>query len=149
MKIRSSLLLALLATAGIALSASAQAGVDVDVRVNGVSVEIGQPPPTIRLESEPILRPGYVWAPGFWRWDGHHHVWVGGTWMPARAGHAWVPERWEPDGHHWRFTPGHWQPVAYARPGDRRDAHQDYRRDHDRYDHYDHRDSDERHDHWH
>ena len=52
--------------------------------------------------------PGYVWAPGYWRWEGRRHVWVGGHWMGARPGYYWVPPRWDPrDGRH-HFEPGRW-----------------------------------------
>ena len=73
-----------------------------------VNIEIGTPPPSERVEIVPPPRPGYVWAPGYWRWDGREHVWVAGRWIEERSGYVWVPERWEPKGHRYHFVPGHW-----------------------------------------
>lgn len=49
-------------------------------------------------------RPGYVWARGYWRWDGRHYVAVRGHWESARAGYRYVHPHWEQrrDGWHWR-----------------------------------------------
>ena len=53
-----------------------------------VDLDINVAPPAPRYE-QVVVRPGYVWAPGYWRWDGHgHHVWVGGYYMHERAGMA-------------------------------------------------------------
>ena len=41
-----------------------------------VEVQIAPPPP--RVEVVPAPRVGYVWAPGYWRWNGHRHVWING-----------------------------------------------------------------------
>jgi hypothetical protein len=73
-----------------------------------VGVQIGQPPPP-RYEIVPPSRAGYVWAPGYWRWNGRRHVWVGGSWMRARPGYRYVPPRWErgPRGD-WRMRPYRW-----------------------------------------
>jgi len=69
-------------------------------------------PPVPQVEEVPPLRPGFVWAPGYWNWDGDQHVWVGGHWMDARPGYYWSPERWEhhveEEGSHWHFAPGRW-----------------------------------------
>jgi hypothetical protein len=77
------------------------------------SLGIDVAPPPARVEVVPAPRAGFVWAPGYWRWDGGNHVWVGGHWMAARAGYYWAPERWEQHaeerGHHWHFAPGHWE----------------------------------------
>src|SRR6185437_16541313 len=41
-----------------------------------IYVRIGPPPP--RTEVVPVLRPGYVWVPGYWNWNGRRYVWVRG-----------------------------------------------------------------------
>jgi WXXGXW repeat (2 copies) len=70
----------------------------------------GVAPPPPRFERVPPVRAGYVWAPGYWRWDGYarRHVWVGGYWVPARRGYFYRPARWEPYGRGYRFHPGYW-----------------------------------------
>ena len=74
-------------------------------------IEIGPPP--VPLEVVPAPRGGFVWAPGYWSWDGGRHVWIEGRWIPERRGYYWVPERWENHwearGAHWHFAPGRWE----------------------------------------
>jgi hypothetical protein len=73
-----------------------------------VGIEIQVAPPAPRVLVVPPPRPGFVWAPGYWRWDGYHHVWMEGRWLPERRGFHWVPEAWVPHHGHYRFVPGHW-----------------------------------------
>jgi len=99
MKVRKALIGAMLFfAAGVAGSAQA-AHYDVDITVA---------PPPDRVEHMPPPRQGYVWAPGYWRWDHGHHVWVGGHWMRDRPGHQWVNNRWVHEGDRWRLEAGHW-----------------------------------------
>lgn len=74
------------------------------------SAQVIVAPPAPRFERVPPVRVGYVWAPGYWRWDGYarRHVWVGGYWLPARRGYIYRPARWEPYGRGYRFHPGYW-----------------------------------------
>jgi hypothetical protein len=81
-------------------------------RVNlNFGIEIAPPAPQVEVMPEP--RPGYVWAPGYWVWEGGRHAWVPGRWMGERRGCFWVPERWVeyrgPRGPHWHFEPGFWE----------------------------------------
>ena len=75
-----------------------------------VGVSIGVPPPPVRYERVPGPRRGYVWAPGYWRWNAHahRHVWVGGNWVHARPGYRYHPARWVHHGRDWRYHPGRW-----------------------------------------
>ena len=86
----------------------------------GVSVQVGPPP--LRYEVVPTARRGYVWAPGYWNWRGHRHVWVGGCWVRERRGYIYYPQRWEQRGDGWYQNRGRWD-----RDGDgianRRDRH--------------------------
>jgi len=93
----------------IALGASATPS---SAQVNfGFGIEIAPPP--ARVEEVPPSRPGFVWAPGYWDWDGTRYVWAAGRWMPVRPGYYWVPDHWEHHveerGAHWHFTPGRWE----------------------------------------
>jgi hypothetical protein len=70
---------------------------------------VNVPPPPPRRERIPRARRGYVWTPGYWRWDGRRYVWVPGQWVQARRGYHWAAPRWEErDGRH-RFRGGRWE----------------------------------------
>lgn len=71
-----------------------------------LDVNIAPPPPTV--EVVPAVRVGYVWAPGYWYWNGHRYVWVHGRWLRERHGRHWVAERWEDRDGRWHFYAGHW-----------------------------------------
>lgn len=75
-----------------------------------VGISIGVAPPPVRFERVPPPRRGYVWAPGYWRWNGHahRHAWVGGSWVHARPGYRYRHARWVRQGRNWRFAPGYW-----------------------------------------
>ena len=77
-----------------------------------VNISIGTPPPAPIYEVVPAPRAGYVWAPGFWRWGGGHHVWAKGHWMAERRGYSWVPDRWEHTNGSWHHAEGHWNRMA-------------------------------------
>ena len=73
----------------------------------GVVIHVAPPAPY--FEPLPPPRRGYVWAPGYWQWEGERHVWVPGRHMERRSGHYWVADSWhERDGRH-HFTPGRWE----------------------------------------
>jgi len=102
------IILAVLLAAGassvlIAPAAQAQVRGSVDVR-------IGTPPPPPRYERRPPPRSHYVWAPGYWAWNGHRHVWVGGHWERERRGyHRYAQPGWHQDRDGWRFDRGGWR----------------------------------------
>jgi hypothetical protein len=70
------------------------------------SLHVGPPPP--RVEVVPAPRSGYVWAPGYWNWNGHKHVWVKGHYMRGHHNAHWVPDRWDHHDGRWRLEHGHW-----------------------------------------
>jgi hypothetical protein len=74
-----------------------------------VVVRIAPPPPVVerRLVAP---GPGYIWTPGYHRWDGRAYVWVPGQWMlPPRRHARWVPAHWVHRHHEWYFVEGHWR----------------------------------------
>jgi hypothetical protein len=75
----------------------------------GIGVDIQIAPPAPRVVEVPPPRPGFVYAPGYWRWDGHQHVWVDGHFMKEHRGHHWVAEHWDNRGGRYHFEPGHWE----------------------------------------
>lgn len=74
-----------------------------------VAVSVGVPPPPPRHERV-VVRAGYVWAPGYWRWETRRHAyaWRAGYWMRARPGMRWVAPRYIPRGPRWQFRAGYW-----------------------------------------
>jgi len=97
-----------------ALAVVAGAGslvVTAQAQAQEVFVERAPPPP--RYEAVPVLPPERAerehWQPGYWRWNGHEHVWVEGRYVERpRRGAVWVPGRWEQRPRGWVFIEGHW-----------------------------------------
>ena len=106
--IKNSLLTALAAAAISVPALIAPAMVTPAAAQVDLNVSIGVPPPAPIREAVPAPRAGYVWAPGFWRWDGGRHVWAAGHWMEERRGYHWVPDRWAHNGATWHHEVGHW-----------------------------------------
>ena len=100
MTLRNRILVAALAFGAIAVPVASDARVYVDI-------DVAPPPP--RVEVVPAARVGYVWAPGYWNWNGHHHVWVGGRWMGERHGYHYAPHEWVQRNGHWHFNEGGWR----------------------------------------
>ena len=100
MSMRNLLLCAMITLGPVALPAAAQVS---------VNIEIGVPPPPLRYEVVPAPRPGYIWAPGYWQWEGQRHVWASGRWVAAQPGSYWVADSWEPRNGRHHFKPGHWE----------------------------------------
>jgi hypothetical protein len=76
---------------------------------SAVDIDINIAPPAPRVVEVPPRRPGFVWAPGYYRWDGHRHVWVDGRFIRERRGSHWVPEHWDERHGRYHFIPGHWE----------------------------------------
>jgi hypothetical protein len=77
-----------------------------------ITVRIGPPPrrPVEVVPVRPIGQRGWVWVPGFHRWDGRAYVWVPGHYAePPRPRARWAEGRWvrRPGG--WVFIEGHWR----------------------------------------
>jgi hypothetical protein len=94
--------LVVLAGTGVVLSAT---------QAQEVYIERAPPPP--REEVIPVLprerAERDVWQPGYWRWNGHEHVWVAGHYVERpRRGAAWVPGHWDHRPRGWVYVEGHW-----------------------------------------
>ena len=87
-----------------------------------INVNINIAPPAPRYEVVPTVRQGYVWAPGYWAWQGQDYRWVRGRQIAQRPGQRWVADHWE-EGN--RYRAGYWEPES-RRGRDREDD-----RDHD------------------
>ena len=74
-----------------------------------IYVRIGPPPIVVE---RPTLAPrmGYVWQPGYHRWDGRAYVWNGGTWASPPYRHArWIPGHWAESRRGFYWVEGHWR----------------------------------------
>jgi len=98
-RFREMLIVSGLAAAALAAPGVAQARVDF-------SVNVGPPAPI--YEPVPAPRPGWAWAPGYWDWNGHRHVWHRGHWVHERYGYRWAPHHWAHRGDHWVLERGRW-----------------------------------------
>ena len=98
-------------TALVACTVSACATTSsVPARRTAVSrTEIVVRPPEPRVVLVPAPRSGYVWAPGYWRWNSRDYDWIDGRWMRERRGERWVAAHWEERGGRWYFEQGHWE----------------------------------------
>ena len=74
-----------------------------------VVVRIGPPAPVVERRIPPPGA-GYVWTPGYHRWDGRAYVWTPGAWVLApRPGARWVAHRWVRRNGGWVLVEGHWR----------------------------------------
>jgi WXXGXW repeat (2 copies) len=96
-------------TAMLALTLGAFAGVHPTTARAGVAVDIDIAPPAPRVIVAPPPRVGFVWAPGYWFWNGHAHVWHDGYWVHERPGYHWVADSWVARGPHYHYQRGHWE----------------------------------------
>jgi hypothetical protein len=94
------------ATAPVSTEAAAAPGVEKDARAFAYWAPHG--PPALRVEERGPARPGHFWAPGYYRWNGHEHIWANGGWYPERAGYTYNSPRWEQRGARWGYRAGYW-----------------------------------------
>ena len=96
-------------TAAVLLTASVIASTACVGASGRVYIRSGPPP----LRAEAVLvspGPGYVWVPGYYRYEGGGYVWLPGRYERApRARARWVPAHWERDRRGWYFVDGHWR----------------------------------------
>jgi hypothetical protein len=89
---------------GASLFATACAGAS-----GGVYVRTGPPP----LRREVIVTSpgqGYVWVPGYYRYDRSSYVWVAGRYeRPPRGRARWVQGHWQNSRRGWYYVEGHWR----------------------------------------
>ncbi|WP_413456766.1 YXWGXW repeat-containing protein [Herbaspirillum huttiense] len=107
----------------LALGASAAVLPDAQAQVS-VNINIGAPPPP-RAEPLPPPRHGYVWAPGFWDWDGYRHIWREGHWVRARPGYVYAQPVWRQGPRGWELDRGGWRGGPPPGHGPRHDDFDD------------------------
>jgi hypothetical protein len=101
-------------SAVIAISTAAFAPSSASAQIN-VNIVVPIAPPPVLVEAAPPPRVGYIWAPGYWRWDGGRYVWAEGRWERARDGHQYNPPAWRKDGDKWRFHEGGWKQAKHSK----------------------------------
>src|SRR6266478_6911659 len=76
-----------------------------------VNIEVEIAPPVVIYEAPPPPRVGYIWAPGYWDWDGghHQHVWRKGQYVRNHRGERYVPHEWVEHDGRYRLSEGHWE----------------------------------------
>ena len=88
-------------------------GVRVKTNRNRVVVNRPNRPKVVRTRPN-YNRPGYYWAPGFWKWNSFFGIysWHKARWIKVKPNHYWVPGFWEasPGGFYW--IEGYWE-VSY------------------------------------
>ncbi|CAN5346593.1 hypothetical protein BH11PSE11_BH11PSE11_33140 [soil metagenome] len=78
-----------------------------------VRYSVGDAPPPSRVEAIPPALAGYVWAPGYWNWNGSRHVWTAGHWERARSGQLYEPAAWRQEGKQWKLKKGEWKRARH------------------------------------
>ena len=117
---------------GVALWACGHFAPPAQAQVN-VDIVVSVAPPAVIVEPPPPPRVGFVWAPGFWQWNGYRHVWQAGHWEAEQAGESYVASQWVEASGGWRFVPAHWKRDKHFKHHDD-DGDDDYDDDH----HHDH-----------
>ena len=84
--------------------------VPLGVQAANVNIDVDVAPPAAVVEQAPV-REGYVYTPGYWRWDEprHNHVWIKGEYVPERRGEHWVAHEWREQNGRYRFNEGRWE----------------------------------------
>jgi hypothetical protein len=74
-----------------------------------VVLRIGPPPPVYERRGPPPGE-GYVWQPGYHRYDGDHYAWTPGHYeQPPHRGQRWVAHHWVHRHGQYVLIQGHWQ----------------------------------------
>ncbi|HEX6793769.1 MAG TPA: YXWGXW repeat-containing protein [Casimicrobiaceae bacterium] len=92
----------------LALCVAVGSGAALLPAVASAEIYVRIAPPAPRTEVVPVMRPGYVWVPGYWNWNGRHYVWVRGHTIRSRRGYHWTPDRWAQDHGRWHRERGRW-----------------------------------------
>ena len=74
-----------------------------------VVVRVGPPAPIVETRG---VAPGagYIWTPGYHRWDGNRYVWTAGAWVQPPRPHArWVAHHWVRRNGGWVMVEGRWR----------------------------------------
>ena len=88
-------------------SSTATNGVEQDAR--GFHYFAPHAPPAAHFEFRGVAPSArHFWAPGYYRWNGREHVWVGGRWELRRDGFDFVAPHWVNRFGRFEYLPGRW-----------------------------------------
>jgi len=88
-------------------NAATTAGVEKDARF--FHYYAPHAPPAARFEIRGVAPSArHFWAPGYYRWSGREHVWVGGRWVLRRDGFDFMGPRWVRRSGRFEYLPGRW-----------------------------------------
>jgi hypothetical protein len=77
-----------------------------------ISISVNIAPPPLPVYVQPVIPgEGYLWTPGYWRWDpiSADYFWVPGTWVaPPAVGLLWTPGWWGWGGGGYLWHGGYW-----------------------------------------
>lgn len=122
----------------LAIGTSVLLPVEAIAQVN-FNIILGDAPPPVRYEIVPAPRDGYLWAPGFWNWDGSRHVWREGHWERMRPDYVYIQPQWHQENDGWRFERGGWKHGKHherdRENGDDRDGDHEHKHKHDEGEH--------------
>jgi hypothetical protein len=107
------------------LSAFLGAGAAADPAFAQININIGVAPPAPQYEVVPSIAPGYIWAPGYWAWNGDRHIWIRGRPIVQREGYRWEPDRWEQRGNGYYRHEGRWEQEKQKKPKKAKHGHKD------------------------
>lgn len=116
----------------IVISIAAFAPLQASAQVN-FNLILSSPPPVPIVETVPAARPGYLWAPGYWNWNGNKHVWTEGHWEQVRQGQRYERTEWRREGDKWRLREGGWKKAKKNKKHKKHD-HDDEHHGDDRHD---------------
>src|SRR5436853_441057 len=66
------------------------------------------PPPPYAEEGTAHQKEGFVWAPGYWAYNGSKHEWKKGHFVAERKGYKYVSPRWAEENGKWTLYPEQW-----------------------------------------
>ena len=91
------------------LTGTLPAAVPAKAQINISVTAFLAPPPLPIYVQPPIPTEGYLWAPGYWAWDGLDYYWVSGAWVqPPSVGLLWTPGYWAWRDGFYAYNAGYW-----------------------------------------
>ena len=83
----------------------------VRVKNNRNRVVVTKPNRPKRILNRPnYIRPGYIWAEGYWQWNDFYgsYTWQQARWIKVKRNHYWVPGFWEINAGGFFWVAGYW-----------------------------------------
>lgn len=74
-------------------------------------VVVHKPMNHITYHRPAVVRSGYVWIDGHYRWDRRtrSYIWIDGTYVRQQPGKVWVAGQWVKVRGGWVYQPGSWR----------------------------------------